>query len=715
MEKHPDEMTPEEYKQWQKSRWGDSKKKKENDKNKTNKNKPKDPNFKNIRQNIFNFRRSLPIWGCKRQIIEIVSQNQTTILIGETGCGKSTQVPQFLVDSEELNGCSIAVTQPRRVSAISLADRVAFERNCKTGSYVGYSVRFDTKASPKTNIKFVTDGMLLREILADPMLTNYNVVILDEIHERTVQTDLLIGLLRDIQSKRDLKLVLMSATLSCQLFVDFFGEPPIIHVRGRTYPVSIFYTEEPMKDYQEATVNTILQLNEDLYEGECAEFEELQNKQKNKKQHNKKANKGRSDDEDDEDTEWVPTKPMGDFLVFLTGQDEIEQVKETLMKQQTVPELAVLPLYAALPLTEQQNIFKDYPDKRKVILSTNIAETSLTISGIKYVIDCGLVKMKSFNPVTGIEVLGVTPVAKAQAVQRSGRAGRQCPGQCYRLYTEETFFELKDSPVAEIRRADLASVVLQLFALGIKNPMTFGFLERPPTKMIQSSIEQLWALGALDEKGDLSEDGKKMALFPLTPRMTKILLLASQSGCASSAITLLAMMCCENLFSTGGGTKKGGASSRYSAFVDQTGDHISLIRIYEAYIAVPDSKKADWCWDHFVQHRALQYAVNVRQQLEDTAKELNVSLEEDPENERRLELLRQCIAISTPENIATLTVDRKYKCILDGTEIYVHPSSFAMNKNLKCIVFSERSMTQKLYARWVSEASPDWVNYTEPQ
>lgn len=699
MEKSIDEMTPEEYKKWQKSRWGDSKKKSQQE---TQKSKPKDPNFKSARQNIYNMRRNLPIWGCKRQIIEIISKNQTTILIGETGCGKSTQVPQFLVDSEELNGCSIAVTQPRRVSAISLADRVAYERNCKTGSYVGYSVRFDTKASSKTNIKYVTDGMLLREILADPELKQYNVVILDEIHERTVQTDLLIGLLRDIQAKRDLKLVLMSATLSCQLFVDFFGEPPIIHVRGRTYPVSIFYTDEPVKDYQEATINTVVQLNEDLYAGEVEEFEEMSKK---KKETQKKEQEG----------EFVPTKPMGDFLVFLTGQDEIEQVKEALVKIQTTPQMQVLPLYAALPLTEQQQIFKDYPDKRKVILSTNIAETSLTISGIKYVIDCGLVKMKSFNPVTGIEVLGVTPVAKAQAVQRAGRAGRQCAGSCYRLYTEDSFFELKDSPVAEIRRADLSSVVLQLFALGIKNPMTFGFLERPPTQMIQSSIKQLWELGALDANGELSEDGRKMAMFPLSPRMTKILLLASESGCGASAITLLAMMSCENLFSGNGGYKKNGSSTRYSAFIDEAGDHLSLLKIYNAYIAVPDAKKSDWCWDHFLQYRALQYAVNVRSQLEETAKELNIPIEEDPENERRLELLRQCIAIATPENIATLTVDRKYKCILDGTEIYIHPSSFAMNKNLKCIVFSERSMTQKLYARWVSEASPDWVNYDAPQ
>lgn len=622
---------------------------------------------------LLEFRRNLPIFKSKRQIIEIISKNNVTILIGETGCGKSTQLPQYLIESQELKGCSVCITQPRRVSAISLAKRVALEKKTKLGSFVGYNVRFDNCTSEKTKIRYVTDGMLLREILSDPDLSAYDVVILDEIHERTVQTDLLIGLLRDLQRRRNIKLVLMSATLHCQLFVDFFDNPPIIHVRGRTFPVSIFYTDQPEQDYIEATSLTILQLNQDL-------------------------------------------DMPGDFLVFMTGQEEIEEVIAFLSTHVTNPPMKILPLYAALPMDQQQRVFDKAPEgHRKVILSTNIAETSVTISGIKYVIDSGLVKIKSFNPLTGIEVLGTTPISKAQALQRSGRAGRESEGACFRLYTEDDFFKLKDSPVAEIRRADLSSVVIQLFALGIKNPMTFSFLERPPTDLIKESLNTVYALNAIDNNGELTEDGKMMARFPLTPRLTKILLLASKSGCGKSALTLLAMMSCENLFVVPSDKRKK-AREKHCAFNDGTGDHTSLIHIFNAYTSL--DKKTDpkkYCYDNFLSKRALDYAVSVRQQLESTSRDLGINVEEDEEDENRLSRLRQCLVIASPENVAIQITQGKYKCIDDQTEISIHPSSFSHLSNMKCIVFSERVQTKKLYARWVSMSEPSWVDLEVPK
>lgn len=644
--------------------WGDRKKSKNKGGNIMNKEKKKEMN------SLYQFRKNLPIWKSKKNIIELIASSPTTILVGETGCGKSTQVPQFLVDSLEMKGCRVAVTQPRRVSAISLAARVAAERNCEVGSYVGYSVRFDNKSSPKTYIKYVTDGMLLREILVDNELSAYNVVILDEIHERTVQTDLLIGLLRDLQARRpDLKLILMSATLNCKLFVDFFNSPPIIHVEGRTFKVSIKYTEQPESDYIEATTTAVLQLNE-----EC---------------------------------------DKGDFLVFLTGQEEIEEVMDTLKTQETFPPLKVLPLYAALPVHQQQEVFIPVEEgTRKVILSTNIAETSVTIPGIKFVIDCGLVKVKTFNPVSGIEILGVTPCAKAQVVQRSGRAGRESEGVCFRLFTEDSFFDLKDQPVAEIRRADLSSVVLQLFALGVKNPMTFGFLERPPTEMIQASIQQLWQLGALTPTGELSHDGYVMANFPMSPKMTKILLLACQSGCGGSCLTLLAMMSCENLYVQPANKRKE-ARNAHSVFLHESGDHITLIRVYEAFVATPKEKQKDFCFERFVSLRALQYAVSVRNQLKEIAEQQKLNCE-DSDEENRFLLLTQAIAIASPENVATQISGGKYKCVLDGTEISIHPSSFAFNKGLRAIVFSERVQTKRLYARWVSAADEKWTDLVEP-
>jgi HrpA-like RNA helicase len=593
--------------------------------------------------------------------VKLIEDHETVIIIGETGCGKSTQVPQFIVDSRLLESGCVAITQPRRVSACSLARRVAFERRVEVGREVGYSVRFDNQSSPRTKIKFLTDGMLLREILADPTLSTYSIIILDEIHERTVQTDLLIGLLRNLQSQRTLKLLLMSATLQCQLFVDFFNNPPILRVAGRMFPVSIFYLDRPETDYVDACSIAIIQLNIDL---------EL----------------------------------PGDFLCFMTGQEEIEELAALLATKNANPPLHILPLFAALPMSQQQRIFEQSPENtRKIICSTNIAETSVTIPGIKYVIDCGLVKLKSYNPMTGVEVLGASPVAKAQAMQRAGRAGRESAGACFRLYTEEAFFELKDSPIAEIRRADLSSVVLQLFALGIENPLKFQFLERPPTELLKASLESIYGLGGIDDEGKLTADGILMANFPLIPKMTKILLLASRNGCGATAITLLAMMSCENLFVTPNDVRKK-ARKQHELFVDATGDHVTLVRVFEAYAAAGNKKK--FCIRNFVSERALEYAGNVRAQLMQVAGELNVEVGEDPEDEGRCNRLRKCIADALHENVARLIVAGEYQCIEDGTKIHVHPSSFAFNKGKQYIVFSERVKTKRLYARWVSEVDP---------
>lgn len=660
------------------------------------------------KENIAKHRASLPIYKCRKQIIDLIYKNQTVIIIGETGCGKSTQVPQFLVDSQEFRGCSIAITQPRRVSACSLARRVSYERHCQMGREVGYNVRFDNKSSSKTRIKYITDGMLLREILYDKELSSYDVVVLDEIHERTVQTDLLIGLLRDLQKRRcpgnesakELKLVLMSATLHCQLFIDFFNNPPIIHVSGRMFNVSIFYVDKPESDYVDATAISVIQLNMDL-------------------------------------------EMPGDFLVFLTGQEEIDELVNLLRSKQTDPPLHVLPLYAALPLHLQQKVFDEAPEgHRKVILSTNIAETSVTIPGIKYVIDSGLVKIKSFNPISGVECLGLLPISKAQAMQRSGRAGRESEGACFRLYTEETFFELRDSPIAEIRRADLSSVVLQLFALGIENPLKFKFLEQPPIKMLQSSLETVYSLGAIDDSGKLTDDGLIMATFPLTPKMTKLLLLSSRAGCGSQALTILAMLSCENLY-VNPSEKRKEANRQHKLFVDSTGDHMTLINVYEAFVKAKNKEK--FCKKFFFSNRALEYAVNVRKQLVDVANEMNVALndeddqphqeikeevnDENGENEnddnedfislnnnngnedadsrdQKMKLLQKCLAEALHENVAKSIDGACFQCIEDGTKIWIHPSSFAFNQHYSYIVFSERVLTKKLYARWVSEADP---------
>jgi pre-mRNA-splicing factor ATP-dependent RNA helicase DHX15/PRP43 len=369
----------------------------------------------------------------------MLSSHQTVILVGETGSGKTTQVAQFIAEAGYCNrGQRIVCTQPRRVAAMSVARRVAEEMDVNLGEEVGYSIRFEECSGPKTLIKFATDGMLLREAISDPNLNQYSVIILDEAHERTLATDILFGLLKEILIKRkDLKLVVMSATLEAEKFQNYFLDAPLIKVPGRLHPVEIFYTQEPERDYLEAAIRTVVQIH--------------------------------------------TCEPPGDILLFLTGEEEIEDACRKIFKEISllgakVGPVKVYPLYSTLPPQQQQRIFDSAPAPikpggppgRKIVVSTNIAETSLTIDGVVYVIDPGFAKQKVYNPRVRVESLLVSPISRASAHQRAGRAGRTQPGKCFRLYTEESFHkDLQDQTYPEILRSNLGSVVLQLKKLGI--------------------------------------------------------------------------------------------------------------------------------------------------------------------------------------------------------------------------------------------------------
>lgn len=403
------------------------------------------------------------------QIIEQFKATNVVIILGETGSGKTTrtiilimwrpiihlyvEIPQYVYQHLMANGrCGtrdlIAVTQPRRVAAMSLAKRVSDEMGTKLGGLVGYNVRFDEMTSAETRIKFVTDGMLLRELISDQKLSRYSTVILDEAHERTLRTDILFGVVKQLLTSRNspnsthpLKVIVMSATLNPTKFLDFFPGSHLYRVPGRQYPVRLFYTAEPQRDYLDAAVLSIFQIHLERREG--------------------------------------------DILAFLTGQEEIEAVQRILEENSpSCPagslKMKVCPIYASLPSSQQMAVFVPAPKGvRKVILATNIAETSITIPGIRYVIDPGCVKMRLFTPRTGMETLSVKPVSKASARQRCGRAGRQQEGECYRLFTEETFKTLEDDTPPEILRTNLANVILVMKASGIHDVIGFDYLDSP--------------------------------------------------------------------------------------------------------------------------------------------------------------------------------------------------------------------------------------------
>jgi ATP-dependent RNA helicase DHX8/PRP22 len=404
-------------------------------------------------------RESLPIYRLKSQLCTAIAQNQVLVVIGETGSGKTTQMTQYMYEMGYTSHGLIGCTQPRRVAAMSVAKRVAEEFGCQLGQEVGYTIRFEDCTSPSTKIKYMTDGMLMREYLADNRLSKYISIMLDEAHERTIHTDVLFGLLKGLLKERqDFKLIVTSATLDAEKFSKYFLDCPIFTIPGRTFPVEILYCKEPEPDYMEAALITIMQIH--------------------------------------------LSEPAGDILVFLTGQEEIDTCAEILFTRMKAlgdlaPELIILPVYGALPSEMQSRIFEPAPPgSRKCIIATNIAEASLTIDGIFYVIDPGFCKQNVFNPKLGMDSLVVTPISAASARQRAGRAGRTGPGKCYRLYTEAAYAtEMIASSIPEIQRTNLGNVVLQLKAMGINDLIGFDFMDPPPIQTLIGAMENLYTHG----------------------------------------------------------------------------------------------------------------------------------------------------------------------------------------------------------------------------
>jgi pre-mRNA-splicing factor ATP-dependent RNA helicase DHX15/PRP43 len=447
---------------------------------------------------IRSVREGLPAWSALPEFERALRESQVVIVEGATGSGKTTQLPQFCVaagfgaggDSDGRTRL-VACTQPRRVAAMSVAARVAEEMDVVLGEHVGYSIRFEECSGPKTVLKFLTDGMLLREAMADPLLDRYAVIVIDEAHERTVATDVLLGLLKGVLARRPaLKLVVMSATLDAEKFGAYFDHAPVVRIPGRAFPVEVFYTPAPERDFLEAAVRTVVQIH--ACEG------------------------------------------PGDILVFLPGEMEIEDACARIARDAAdLPSergsVLVLPLYSSLPPAAQQRIFQAAPPPRepggpptrKVIVSTNIAETSLTIDGIVFVVDPGFSKQKVYNPRIRVESLLVSPISKASAEQRKGRAGRTRPGKVFRLYTEKSFnTELQEQTYPEILRSELSSVFLTLLKLGVEDLVHFDFMDPPAPETLMRALEQLNYLGALDDEGALTDEGKLMADFPLEPQVS---------------------------------------------------------------------------------------------------------------------------------------------------------------------------------------------------
>jgi len=628
---------------------------------------------KQTTQSITEEREGLPIFKLRNELLNAIHDNQMLVVVGETGSGKTTQMPQYLAEAGYTSRGKVACTQPRRVAAMSVAKRVAEEYGCRLGQEVGYSIRFEDCTSPETCIKYMTDGMLLRECLIDPDLTAYSVVMLDEAHERTIHTDVLMGLLKEACKRRpDLKLIVTSATLDATKFSAYFNNCPIFTILGRSFAVEILYTKEPETDYLDAALITVMQIH--------------------------------------------LSEPQGDILVFLTGQEEIDTSCQILYERMKslgplVPELIILPVYSALPSEMQSRIFDPAPPgARKCIVATNIAETSLTIDGIYYVVDPGFCKQNCYNPRIGMDSLVVVPISQAQAQQRAGRAGRTGPGKCYRLYTEAAFRnEMHPTTVPEIQRANLGNTVLMLKAMGINDLLHFDFMDPPPVQTMIAAMEGLYTLGALDDEGLLTRLGRKMAEFPLEPPLSKMLITSVQMGCSDEILTIVAMLSVQNVFYRPK-EKQSQADQKKAKFFQAEGDHLTMLAVYQAWKASKFSNA--WCFENFIQARAMRRAQDVRKQLLQIMDRYKLDIVSCGKNYNKI---RKCICSGYFRNAAKKDPQEGYKTLVDGQTVYIHPGSALFNKGPDWVIYHELVMTTKEYMREVLQIDPAWLPELAPK
>ncbi|PKI77022.1 hypothetical protein CRG98_002525 [Punica granatum] len=526
---------------------------------------------------------SLPILQFEEKIVETVEQNPVVVIIGETGSGKSTQLSQILHRRGYTKSGVVAVTQPRRVAAVSVARRVAQELDVNLGDEVGYAIRFEDRTSGRTRIKYLTDGVLLRESLSNPELSEYSVIILDEAHERSLNTDILLGLMKRLVKLRpsNLRVLITSATLDGNKVSNFFSNCPMLTVPGKLYPVEILYSKERPTSYIESSLKTAIDIH--------------------------------------------VRQPEGDVLIFMTGQDDIEKLVSKLEdKIQTLEEgscmdAIVLPLHGSLPPEMQVRVFSPPPPNcRRFIVATNIAETSLTVDGVVYVIDSGYVKQRQYNPTSGMYSLDVVQISKVQADQRAGRAGRTRPGKCYRLYPSKIYQdEFLDATIPEIQRSSLAGSVLYLKSMDLPDIdiLKFDFLDRPSSDSLEDALKQLYLIDAIDEEGSITSIGRVMAELPLEPSLSRTLLEANDYGCLSQALTIAAMLSAETSLLPGRSKNTEKKRKPPPDLPDGSGlgDHIQLLQIYEYWHEM--DYDIGWCKENDLQVRGMRFVRDVRKQL----------------------------------------------------------------------------------------------------
>lgn len=610
-------------------------------------------------------REYLPAFAVREELLRVIRDNQVVIVVGQTGSGKTTQLTQFLYDDGYSKFGMIGCTQPRRVAAMSVAKRVSEEMEVKLGGLVGYAIRFEDCTSKETAIKYMTDGVLLRESLVEADLDKYSCIIMDEAHERALNTDVLMGLIKKILARRrDLKLIVTSATMNAERFSRFYGGAPEFFIPGRTFPVDIQYSRTACEDYVDSAVRQILAIH--------------------------------------------VSQPAGDILAFMTGQEDIEVtcelVEERLKMLNDPPPISILPIYSQLPADMQAKIFeKAAPGVRKVIVATNIAETSLTVDGIMYVVDAGFSKLKVYNPRMGMDALQITPISQANAMQRAGRAGRTGPGKAYHLYTESAFKdELYIQTIPEIQRTNLANTVLLLKSLGVRDLLDFDFMDPPPQDTITTSLFDLWALGALNSIGDLTPMGKRMTAFPMDPSLAKLIITSEEYGCSEEMVTIVSMLSVPSVFYRPKERQEESDAAREKFFVPES-DHLTLLHVYTQWKS--NGHSDGWCIRHFLHPKALRRAKEIREQLTDIMKVQKMDLISCGTD---WDLIRKCICSGYYHQAAKVKGIGEYINLRTSVTVQLHPTSslYGLGYLPDYVVYHELILTSKEYMSTVTAVDP---------
>lgn len=629
----------------------------------------------------------LPVSERRDEIAAAIAANQVVIVAGETGSGKTTQLPKICLELGRGIRGTIGHTQPRRLAARTVAARIAEELGTPLGEAVGYTVRFTDQASDRTLVKLMTDGILLAEVQRDRRLLRYDTLIIDEAHERSLNIDFLLGYLRNLLPRRpDLKVVVTSATIEPERFARFFGDAPIVEVSGRTYPVEIRYrplevtvpvdgAEDP-DDPDHEVVRTELRDPTEAIIDAVAELE---------------------------------AEPRGDVLVFLSGEREIRDTAEALRAVTDPGHTEVLPLYARLPTAEQQKVFQPGRSARRIVLATNVAETSLTVPGIRYVVDPGTARISRYSRRTKVQRLPIEPISQASAAQRAGRSGRTAPGVCIRLYSEEDFESRPRYTDPEILRTNLAAVILQMAALGFGDIEGFGFLDPPEARSIRDGVALLQELGAFDRAGELTEVGRRLAQIPVDPRLGRMILQAQSEGCVREVLVLAAALSIPDPRERPT-DREDAARQKHARFADEHSDFISFLNLWR-YLGDQRKERSGssfrrMCRDEFLHYLRIREWQDLVGQLRGICRDLGIREQDEPADAASV---HAALTAGLLSHVGMRETDGRTYEGARNAKFVLAPGSVLTRRPPRWVVVADLVETSRLFGRTAARIEPEVV------